>query len=243
MISMLISGNKIKVNESEIYFGMPFAQAENSMKNEIYTMMVPDENGFGHIIVMGVDFYGLKGESTFYFRKGRLATIGISQDWKYNHYRGVRIDVATDEIAKVSESQLERAFGSPVEKSSYGNSLYEAGNFIIITSKDRRGDNYSIVVKWNCCRKMGFALASKELVEKKMKVRYMYREKPDNEADSGWRFFTGNEKDEYVDNPDNIAVYDMSTIAQIDPDIIPLLDSRYGISFERENGNGVFKIL
>ena len=90
--------------------------------------------------------------------------------------------------------------------------------------------------------KMGFALAPKQLVENRIKVRFMYREEPDNEQDSGWRFFSGFESDEYVNNPDNIGLYDVNTIANIDPDIIPLLNSPIGSMFERENANDEFVV-
>lgn len=80
----------------------------------------------------------------------------------------------------------------------------------------------------------GYALAPKRLVENRLKVCYMYREMPDNGQDSGWRFFSGDESDEYVNDPDNIALYDINTIAAIDPDIVPHLNSPAGSAFERD---------
>ncbi|MDR0500014.1 MAG: DUF2185 domain-containing protein [Coriobacteriales bacterium] len=75
------------------------------------------------------------------------------------------------------------------------------------------------------------------------KVGYMYREEPDVESkmpDSGWRFFAGDESDEYANNPDNVGVYALNTIANYDQDIIALLDSPYGTAFGRDE-NGVFQ--
>ena len=88
--------------------------------------------------------------------------------------------------------------------------------------------------------KMGFALAPKQLVNNKLKVRFMYREQPDNESDSGWRFFSGFESDEYVNNPDNIGLYDVNTIVAIDPDVVPLLKNPVGSAFEREKATQPF---
>ena len=88
--------------------------------------------------------------------------------------------------------------------------------------------------------KVGFALAPKQLVDKKLRVRFMYREQPDNKYDSGWRFFTGFESDELVNNPDNIGLYDVATIIQIDKDIVPYLSSPVGSAFERETPNDPF---
>jgi len=64
-------------------------------------------------------------------------------------------------------------------------------------------------------------------------VRFMYRENPSNDIDSGWRFFSGFEDDQYMSKPDNHAVYDVNTIANYDPSIIPLLDSPIGGAFEK----------
>ena len=60
----------------------------------------------------------------------------------------------------------------------------------------------------------------------------MYRVKPDNEIDSGWRFFSGIEDDEYLDNPDNISVCDVNTAANYDNTIIPFLQFPVGSVFE-----------
>lgn len=87
---------------------------------------------------------------------------------------------------------------------------------------------------------MGYALAPKRLVEDRLKVRFMYREEPDDEYDSGWRFFSGEEEEEYVNDPDNIGLYDVNTIAEIDPDIIPYLEYSIRCAFEREDSNDSF---
>jgi hypothetical protein len=42
-----------------------------------------------------------------------------------------------------------------------------------------------------------------------------------------------------MDNPANSAIYDINTIANYDPDIIPFLDSPTGSAFER-GANGKF---
>jgi hypothetical protein len=73
-----------------------------------------------------------------------------------------------------------------------------------------------------------------------MPVRFMYRERPDNDLDSGWRFFAGGETDEYIDNPANSGVYDVNTIANYDPDIIPHLEAPEGSAFERDDADQPF---
>lgn len=44
------------------------------------------------------------------------------------------------------------------------------------------------------------------------RVGYMYREMPDYEEDSGWRFLSGDESDDYLSDPQNSDVYDLNTI-------------------------------
>ena len=72
------------------------------------------------------------------------------------------------------------------------------------------------------------------------KVGFMYREEPMHADDSGWCFLAGFEDDEYMGNTDNLSAFDVNTIANYDPDIIPFLDAPTGSAFEREDGTGSF---
>ena len=85
----------------------------------------------------------------------------------------------------------------------------------------------------------GSCLASDHITVEGRLVGFMYREEPDNEFDSGWRFLSGLETDAYVDNPGNVGLYDVNTIANYDPDVIPLLDAPPGSAFERDD-DGTF---
>jgi hypothetical protein len=86
----------------------------------------------------------------------------------------------------------------------------------------------------------GGCIATDMITVEGRKVGYMYREEPDNDSDSGWRFMSGRESRAYMDDAANHAVYDVNTIANYDPDIIPFLDAPIGSSFEREGGTGPF---
>lgn len=88
--------------------------------------------------------------------------------------------------------------------------------------------------------KFGYVMATKMLVDRKRKVRFMYRQAPDNIQDSGWRFFCGDETDEYVNDPENIAIYDINTILEFDRSILPYLQAAEGSAFEREDENACF---
>ena len=90
--------------------------------------------------------------------------------------------------------------------------------------------------------KFGFVLATKMLVDNKRKVRYMYHEAASNPQDSGWRFFCGDEDDDYVSDSDNIGIYDIKTILELDKSILPYLDCAIGTALEREDETATFTI-
>jgi len=72
-------------------------------------------------------------------------------------------------------------------------------------------------------------------------VGYMYRESPDNDSDSGWRFFAGDEAQEYIDDPENLNLYDVNTIVNYDREIIPYLAEPIGSAYERDTTSGAFR--
>lgn len=71
-------------------------------------------------------------------------------------------------------------------------------------------------------------------------VGFMYRELPEYEGDSGWRFTAGDETAAYMDEPDNSGIYMLNTVANYDEDIIPHLKADYGSAFFR-NEAGEFE--
>jgi len=88
----------------------------------------------------------------------------------------------------------------------------------------------------------GGCLATDRITVDGAKVGYMYREAPTREEDSGWRFFAGDESHGYMADTQRHGVYDVNTIVNYDPDILPLLDSDAGSRFERA-ANGAFRRL
>ncbi len=85
---------------------------------------------------------------------------------------------------------------------------------------------------------MGSCLASDKITVEGLPVGYMYREDPEEENDSGWRFLSGTETQDYIDDPNNSMVFEVNTVANYDTSIIPYLKSRTGMELERvENSN------
>ena len=83
-------------------------------------------------------------------------------------------------------------------------------------------------------------IATNRITVEGCKVGYCYREEPDGDWDSGWRFTAGDESEAYMDDPNNAGIYKLNTICNDDPDIIPLLNTPAPCAFERDE-NGVFQ--
>lgn len=86
----------------------------------------------------------------------------------------------------------------------------------------------------------GACIASDRVTVDGEKVGIMCRQYPDNDIDSGWRFLAGDESDEYMDEPSLHAVFDVNTIANYDPAIIPYLDLPVGADLDRLPGTDEF---
>ena len=53
---------------------------------------------------------------------------------------------------------------------------------------------------------LGACFATDRITVDGCPVGYMYREEPDDEVDSGWRFVAGDESESYMDDPNNSEV-------------------------------------
>ena len=90
---------------------------------------------------------------------------------------------------------------------------------------------------------MGGCFATYKITVEGEQVDYMVREEPSNEIDSGWQFFSGTEDQDYVDDPNNSAIYDVNTIANYDKAIIPYLNLPIGTQLERIRGTDKFRVI
>jgi hypothetical protein len=85
-------------------------------------------------------------------------------------------------------------------------------------------------VATNC----GSCIASDHITVEGRRVGFMYRQEPDNPGDSGWVFLSGEESQTYLDDATHLALYDINTIANYDPSIVPLLGAPIGSAFARD---------
>lgn len=79
----------------------------------------------------------------------------------------------------------------------------------------------------------GGCIATDKITVEGRPVGYMTREEPLFPEDSGWAFQAGDETQEYMDDSSNHGIFDVNTIANLCPDIIPLLDSPPPVAFAR----------
>jgi hypothetical protein len=70
-------------------------------------------------------------------------------------------------------------------------------------------------------------------------VGYLYREEPDHEDDSGWRFTTGLETDEYMDDSENSSCVSLGAVLREDDSFLVLLNNNAGVAFIK-NEDGKF---
>lgn len=88
---------------------------------------------------------------------------------------------------------------------------------------------------------MGGCFATDRILVDGAKVGYMYREEPEEEHLSGWTFMAGDESQEYADNPKNWGIYDVNTVCNYDPAVIPYLESDCDTAWGRVEGSDKFE--
>jgi hypothetical protein len=82
-------------------------------------------------------------------------------------------------------------------------------------------------------KESGGCIATDRITVDGAPVGYMYRDEPEFPLDSGWRFMAGDEDEDYMDDESQSGIYDVNTIANYDPSIVPYLQMPLGIALER----------
>ncbi len=82
----------------------------------------------------------------------------------------------------------------------------------------------------------GAALCSSRVVGPKRKdILFAYRQEPDNDADSGWRFLHGDESETFLGDPKNCLVCPLDLVFAMDGTLEPLAKKRVGSAYKRES--------
>jgi hypothetical protein len=69
----------------------------------------------------------------------------------------------------------------------------------------------------------GASVVSKNVLERRGRLRWAVREPQANPADNGWRFFSEIDDDAYLSDASNLQVASFNTVADIEPAVIPIL--------------------
>ncbi|MCD6346883.1 MAG: DUF2185 domain-containing protein [Bacteroidales bacterium] len=89
----------------------------------------------------------------------------------------------------------------------------------------------------------GYSIVSNQILEEGMQINFMYREEPVDEEDSGWRFLSGREAQDYLDDADNSKFIGVNTMANLDETIIPYLRYPKGTELARSEGDTDFVVV
>jgi hypothetical protein len=87
---------------------------------------------------------------------------------------------------------------------------------------------------------MGGCIATDRITVDGARVGSMACSATERPGDTGWSFVAGDEPQEYLDDPTNWGVYEVNTIANYDPEIIPYLYALPGQRFVRDVETNLF---
>lgn len=88
----------------------------------------------------------------------------------------------------------------------------------------------------------GSCIVTKSLLNGESNFRWLFREEPLNNIDTGWMAFGDSDNDEYVNDPKNLSVVDLNTLINIEPTILNVYEMPVGtdLIFIEEDGEKYF---
>ena len=88
----------------------------------------------------------------------------------------------------------------------------------------------------------GSCIVTKSILNGETKFRWLFREEPLNNIDTGWMAFGDSDNDEYVNDPKNLTVVDLNTLINIEPTILNVYEMPVGtdLIFIEEDGEKYF---
>ena len=78
---------------------------------------------------------------------------------------------------------------------------------------------------------LGGSVVSKNILEKRGRVKWCFREESVNNIDNGWRFLSEIDTDEFLADSKNMVICDWGTIFEIEPAIAPIFDLKWSESW------------
>ena len=88
----------------------------------------------------------------------------------------------------------------------------------------------------------GPCIVTKSILNGETKFRWLFREEPLDNIDTGWMAFGDSDNDEYVNDPKNLSVVDLNTLINIEPTILNVYEMPVGtdLIFIEEDGEKYF---
>ena len=88
----------------------------------------------------------------------------------------------------------------------------------------------------------GSCIVTKSLLNGESNFRWLFREEPLDNIDTGWMAFGDSDNDEYVNDPKNLSVVDLNTLINIEPTILNVYEMPVGtdLIFIEEDGEKYF---
>lgn len=75
---------------------------------------------------------------------------------------------------------------------------------------------------------MGGSVVSKNILEKKGRLKWCFREQSVNNIDNGWRFLSEIDTEDYLADASNLVVCDWGTVFELEPAIALIFDMPVG---------------
>lgn len=75
-------------------------------------------------------------------------------------------------------------------------------------------------------------IVSNNILSVKGELKWCFRESPVNNMDSGWRFLSDADTDEYLADPNNSSVCALDTVVQIEPAVLSIINLPVGTDVE-----------
>ena len=88
----------------------------------------------------------------------------------------------------------------------------------------------------------GSCIVTKSLLNGETNFRWLFREEPLDNIDTGWLAFGDSDNDDYVNDPKNLSVVDLNTLINIEPTILNVYEMPVGtdLIFIEEDGEKYF---
>ena len=87
---------------------------------------------------------------------------------------------------------------------------------------------------------LGGCVVTRSLFEGASKLKWIFREKPVNPVDNGWRALGDTDTEEYINIPENNLIVDFDRLVEIEPAVLAIYDLPFGTDLEFDSQRKIF---